>query len=108
MEHRGLRVVAGEVEPGVGTGALDPAVFQSDCVAAYVASWTARGFSPVTIENATGLLDRTLDLLGRPAWEVDVEDVDRLVGTLAADGLSVADHCRSAALHTSSRPDAVR
>lgn len=90
MEHRGLRVVAGEVEPGAGTGALDPAVFQSDCVAAYVASWTARGFSPVTIENATGLLDRTLDLLGRPAWEVDVEDVDRLVGTLAADGLSVA------------------
>lgn len=90
MEHRGLRVVAGEVESGVGIGALDPAVFQSDCVAAYVASWTARGFSPVTIENATGLLDRTLDLLGRPAWEVDVEDVDRLVGTLAADGLSVA------------------
>jgi len=90
MEHRGLRVVAGEVESGVGIGALDPAVFQSDCVAAYVASRTARGFSPVTIENATGLLDRTLDLLGRPAWEVDVEDVDRLVGTLAADGLSVA------------------
>lgn len=90
MERRGLRVVTGEVESGIAMGALDPEVFQADCVAAYVASWTARGFSPVTIENAVGLLDRTLDLLGRPAWEVDVEDVDRLVGGLAADGLSVA------------------
>lgn len=90
MERRDLRVVAGGVQLAVEPGALDPVVFQADCVAAYVASWTARGFSPVTIENATGLLDRTLDLLGRPAWEVDVEDVDRLVGSLAADGLSVA------------------
>ena len=90
VERRGLRVVAGRVDPPPASAAPDPMVFQADCVTAYVASWTARGFSPVTIENATGLLDRTLDLLGRPAWEVDVEDVDRLVGGLAADGLAVA------------------
>jgi len=33
------------------------------------------------------VLDRILALLGRPAWEVTVEDVDRVVGTLAAGGL---------------------
>ncbi len=90
MERRGLRVVTGGAERSITGAVPDPMTFQSDCVAAYVSSWTARGFSPVTIENATGLLDRTLDLLGRPAWEVDVEDVDRLVGELAAEGLAVA------------------
>ena len=65
----------------------DPVRFQNDCLDAYLASWTARGFSPVTIENDTGLLERTLTLLGRPAWEVTVEDVDKMVGDLAAEGL---------------------
>lgn len=83
-----LRVVQGRqavVETG---GASDPAAFQAACVEAYLASWTARGFSPVTIENDAGVLDRVLVLLGRPAWEVTVEDVDRVVGGLAADGLA--------------------
>ena len=90
MERRGLRVVSGRVELAATGVAPDPMDFQGECVAAYVASWTARGFSPVTIENASGLLDRTLDLLGCPAWEADVDDVDRLVGGLAAEGLSAA------------------
>jgi hypothetical protein len=90
MERRGLQVVSGGVEPSIAGVAPDPMDFQADCVGAYVASWTARGFSPVTIENAAGLLDRTLDLLGCPAWEADIDDIDRLVGGLAADGLSVA------------------
>ena len=68
--------------------ASDPAGFQAACVEAYLASWTARGFSPVTIENDSGVLDRVLTLLGRPAWEVTVDDVDRVVGGLAADGLA--------------------
>ena len=46
------------------------------------------GFSPVTIENDSGVLERVLALLGRPAWEVTVDDVDRVVGGLAADGLA--------------------
>ena len=68
--------------------ASDPAGFQGACVEAYLASWTARGFSPVTIENDSGVLERVLALLGRPAWEVTVDDVDRVVGGLAADGLA--------------------
>ena len=48
----------------------DPDRFQAACVEAFVASWRARGFSAVTIDNDTGLLERTLVALGRPAWEV--------------------------------------
>jgi integrase/recombinase XerD len=33
------------------------------------------------------VLERVLALLGRPAWEVTVDDVDRVVGGLAAEGL---------------------
>lgn len=80
-----LRVIAGrtvqlDAVPG------DPWEFQALCVDAFVASWHARGFSPVTIENDTGLLERVLDALGRPAWEVTAEDVDRVVGGLATAG----------------------
>lgn len=64
----------------------DPVAFQAVCVDAFVASWVARGFSPVTIENDTALLERMLTALGRPAWEVTPEDVDRVVGELAAAG----------------------
>src|SRR5919197_4376971 len=55
-------------------------------VDAFVASWRARGFSQVTIENDIGLLERTLKALGRPAWEVTPEDIDRVVGDLAVAG----------------------
>jgi site-specific recombinase XerD len=44
----------------------------------------------VTIENDSGVLERMLALLGRPAWEVTAEDVDRVVGALAADGLAAS------------------
>lgn len=64
----------------------DPWEFQVVCVDAFVASWRARGFSAVTIENDTGLLERVLTALGRPAWEVTPEDVDRVVGELAVAG----------------------
>ncbi len=64
----------------------DPWEFQAACVEAFVASWRARGFSPVTIDNDIGLLERALKALGRPAWEVTPEDIDRVVGDLAAAG----------------------
>ncbi|MET7335599.1 tyrosine-type recombinase/integrase [Nonomuraea sp. NPDC005650] len=64
----------------------DPMEYQAQCVEAFVASWAARGFSPVTIENDTGLLERTLAALGRPAWEVTPEDIDRVVGDLVVAG----------------------
>lgn len=64
----------------------DPWEYQAECVEAFVASWRARGFSAVTIDNDTGLLERVLAALGRPAWEVTPEDVDRVVGDLAVAG----------------------
>jgi hypothetical protein len=64
----------------------DPWEFQALCVDAFVASWRARGFSPVTIGNDSGELERVLTALGRPAWEVTAEDIDRVVGDLAVAG----------------------
>lgn len=91
MDRPSLRVVAGSADGvAVPLDPRSPAEFQAMCVDAYLASWTARGFSPVTIENDTGVLDRALTLLGRPAWEVTSEDVDRMVGGLAAEGLKAS------------------
>lgn len=88
MERSGLRIIAGRPAESEAVAVVDPSAFQAACVEAYLASWTARGFSPVTIENDSGVLERMLTLLGRPAWEVTVEDVDRVVGSLAAEGLA--------------------
>ena len=75
MAEARLQVIAGG---GVPQGPLvtDPWQFQAGCVNAFVASWRARGLSPVTIDNDIGLLERTLTALGRPAWEVTPEDID--------------------------------
>jgi hypothetical protein len=80
-----LRLVRGQsaeapVQPA------DPWRFQEQCVEAYVLSWVARGFSPVTVDNDTGVLERMLAALGRPAWDVTAVDVDRVVGAMAVDG----------------------
>ncbi|MFE1984599.1 tyrosine-type recombinase/integrase [Streptomyces mirabilis] len=80
-----LQVIAGGAVPQ-GPLTTDPWQFQTMCVDAFVASWRARGFSPVTIDNDIGLLERTLTALGRPAWEVTPEDIDRVVGDLAVKG----------------------
>jgi site-specific recombinase XerD len=80
-----LRVLEGGAVPQEPV-TTDPWEFQAHSVEAFVASWHARGFSPVTIDNDTGLLERTLAALGRPAWEVTPEDIDRVVGELAVAG----------------------
>jgi integrase/recombinase XerD len=85
---RRLRVITGEVAPVVET--RDPRRFQAECVEAFVASWTARGFAESTIANDVGVLERMLAALGRPAWEVSAEDVDRVVGELASLGRAVS------------------
>jgi len=83
-----LRVITGEVAPVVQT--RDPQRFQADCVEAFVASWTVRGFAESTIVNDVGVLERMLAALGRPVWEVTAEDVDRVVGELASSGRAVS------------------
>lgn len=82
MNGRGLRVISGSA--AATASQLDAEGFQASCVEAFVASWSARGFSPVTIENNTGVLERFLELLGVPAWEAGAEDIDRVVGELVA------------------------
>jgi integrase/recombinase XerD len=77
-----LRVVAGAA--AVPVSALSAEAFQAACVDAFVASWSARGFSATTIENNAGVLERFLDLLAVPAWEAGPDDVDRVVAELVA------------------------
>jgi site-specific recombinase XerD len=83
-----LRVIDGAVAAAVSGADLER--FQAECVEAFVSSWTARGFSAVTIEKGTGVLERMLEALDRPVWEVTTADVDRVVGALAASGRSVS------------------
>ena len=90
MDRASLRVLPGGSAIVDADGSSDPVGFQSRCVDDYWASCTVRGFSSVTIENDAGVLDRILALLGRPAWEATAEDVDRVVGGLAADGLAAS------------------
>ncbi|MGH3781901.1 MAG: hypothetical protein ACRDRO_15090 [Pseudonocardiaceae bacterium] len=82
-----LRVIEGQVVPDVG--AVDPERFQAGCVEAFVASWTVRGLSTTTIDNDVGVLERMLDALGRPVWDVTAADIDRVVGALATSGRAV-------------------
>ena len=64
--------------------------FQDACVRAFEASQVARGFAQSTMDNGAWVLDRFLTACGRPAWEVTVEDVDRVVAGLVEQGLSTA------------------
>jgi len=92
VDRTGLRVVRGEA--GVAAEAIgpapDPVAFQEECLRAFEVSQVARGFSEVTIGNGAGTLARFLAACGRPAWEVTREDVDRVVGELAAQGLAAS------------------
>ena len=51
MTRAGLRVIEGKLAAAGEPVPADPERFQDECVQAYLASWTARGFSPVTIES---------------------------------------------------------
>ena len=83
-----LRVVAGAASPVASE--LDAEGFEAACVYAFIASWAARGFSPVFIGNAAGVLERFLVLLAVPAWEAGPDDVDAVVAQLVANGLAAS------------------
>jgi site-specific recombinase XerD len=84
-----LRVIegAGGAASGTASAAPDPEGFQRECVDAFVAAQVAQGFSEITIENGTGVLERFLALAGRPAWELSEHDVDRVVAALVERGV---------------------
>jgi site-specific recombinase XerD len=86
MGQAELHVVSGE--GGAAPSALDAASFQAACVDAFVSSRSARGFSAITIENGTGVLERFLEVLGVPAWEATPDDIDRVVAGLVARGMA--------------------
>ena len=90
MERGGLRVVTGGAAAEAVNTFADPAAFQEECLRAFEASQVARGFSELTIVNGGATLQRFLDACGRPAWEVTREDIDRVVGELAAQGLAAS------------------
>jgi integrase/recombinase XerD len=50
-----LRVIAGQLVPAEVPP--DPLAFQAECVQAFVASWTVRGFAATTIGNDAALLE---------------------------------------------------
>ena len=93
MDRNGLRVVPGEAGGAAAEAigpAPDPVAFQEECLRAFEVSQVARGFSETTVGNGAGTLQRFLAACGRPAWEVTAEDVDRVVGGLAAQGLAAS------------------
>jgi integrase/recombinase XerD len=81
-----LRVVAGG--SAVAASVLDAPTYQAACVDGFVGSRSARGFSDITIENGTGVLERFLGLLGMPAWEAGPDDIDRVVAELVTKGMA--------------------
>jgi len=90
VERTGLRVVAGGAAAGAIGAPPDPVAFQEECLRSFGASQVARGFSELTVVNGAGTLQRFLDACGCPAWEVTREDVDRVVGEFAAQGLAAS------------------
>jgi integrase len=90
VERGGLRVVAGGAVVEAVNASRDPMAFQEECLRAFEASQVARGFSELTIVNGGGTLQRFLDACGSPAWEVTPEDIDRVVGEFASQGLAAS------------------
>ena len=86
-ERPNLHCVESTAELPIPVEFLDPMAYQSSCVDRFVASQVARGFSPITIDNATGVLERFLSLAAKPAWELTAADVDAVVGTLIERGV---------------------
>lgn len=82
-----LRILHGTCSVAVAeTPVIDAFSYQAGCVGGWVASMVARGFSPTTIESDNAMLDRFLDLAGKPAWELTPADVDGVVAVMAQRG----------------------
>ncbi len=93
-ERKHGSVGAGDGQPpwlpqgGPARCAPDPGVFQQECIDAFVGSQVAQGFSQITIDNGTGVLERFLALAGEPAWEITEHDADRVIAALVKRGVT--------------------
>ncbi len=99
MGQRRLRVVegasgligaeaVGRRDDGPARCAPDPGVFQQECLDGFVASQVAQGFSQITIDNGTGVLERFLAVADKPAWEITEHDVDGVIAALVKRGVT--------------------
>ncbi len=79
---------AGRRDDGPARRAPDPGVFQQECIDAFVGSQVAQGFSQITIDNGTGVLERFLALADKPAWEITEHDADRVIAALVKRGVT--------------------
>lgn len=86
-ERPRLHSVQGTAALPLVTDVVAPRVYQASCVDGFVASQVARGFSPTTIDNGTGVLERFLSLAVKPAWELTPADVDAVVAALIERGV---------------------
>lgn len=89
MDGAGLRLVTSTCAAAVAEP-VDPREYQARCIEDYQSTQTVRGFSTLTIDNGAATLERFLAACGRPAWEVTCEDIDRVVGGLAAVGMATS------------------
>ena len=78
----------GRSADGPARGAPDPGSLQQEYVEAYAASQVAQGFSQITIDNGSGVLERFLALAGKPAWEITEDDVDGVIAVLVKRGVT--------------------
>lgn len=86
-ERLGLHSVQGTAALPLTGDVVAPLTYQAGCVDGFVASQVARGFSPTTIDNGTGVLERFLSLAVKPAWELTSSDVDAVVAALIDRGV---------------------
>jgi integrase/recombinase XerD len=86
-ERPGWRLITGTGSAVERLEVLDPLPFQMACVDGFVASQVARGFSQLTIDNGTGVLERFLALADKPAWDLTSGDVDSVVALLVDKGV---------------------
>jgi hypothetical protein len=87
MPRPRLRVVSDNCPGAQLADDMEPMEFQRQCVDGFVASQVARGFSALTIDNGTGVLERFLTLAEKPAWELTAFDVDAVVAALIERGV---------------------
>jgi site-specific recombinase XerD len=67
-----------------------PEQLEATCIERWEASLVARAFSQRTIDGALPALQRFLARCGKRVWDISRDDVDRVMGELAASGIATS------------------